>query len=203
MESSSNSRAGPCRASAGASDGAIARTIVRDVGLVEHNYEGPQMYCECGFKAPRWTSWRPWSIGRRFYGCRHFLNEDLKCPYFVWHDLELSHEKATELLKLLITEKKALTTENSVLRRQLRNRVNGGAVVESSHTISTIDEDTIQKLDEIIEKTVANTLNDIVERKFDVLIAASVGVELKKLMVHTVFGVFVLMVVYLMFWVLF
>ncbi|GKV31467.1 hypothetical protein SLEP1_g40152 [Rubroshorea leprosula] len=203
MESSSNSGGGPGRASAGASDGAMARTVVRDVGLVEHNYEGPQMYCDCGFKAPRWTSWRPWSIGRRFYGCRHFLNEDLKCPYFVWHDLELSHERAIELLKLLITEKKALTTENSVLRRQLRNRVNGGAVVESSHTISTTAEDTIQKFDEIIEKTVANAMNDIVERKFDVLIAASVGVELKKLMVHIVFGVFIIMVVYLMFWVLF
>ncbi|GKV45206.1 hypothetical protein SLEP1_g52314 [Rubroshorea leprosula] len=39
MESSSNSGAGPGRASAGASDGAMARTVVRDVGLVEHNYE--------------------------------------------------------------------------------------------------------------------------------------------------------------------
>ncbi|GKV23660.1 hypothetical protein SLEP1_g33364 [Rubroshorea leprosula] len=64
MESSSNSGDRPCRASAGASDGAMARTVVRDVGLVEYNYEGPQMYYECGFKAPRWTSWRPWSIGR-------------------------------------------------------------------------------------------------------------------------------------------
>ncbi|GKV37389.1 hypothetical protein SLEP1_g45423 [Rubroshorea leprosula] len=41
MESSSNFGAGPCRASAGASDGAMARTVVRDVGLIEHNCEGP------------------------------------------------------------------------------------------------------------------------------------------------------------------
>ncbi|GLT49322.1 hypothetical protein SLA2020_228860 [Shorea laevis] len=83
--------------------------------------------------------------------------------------------------------------------------MNGGAVVESSHTISTTDEDTIQKLDEIIEKTMANVVNDIdiVERKLDVLIAASIGVKVKKILVHVVFGVFVLMVMYLMFWVLF
>ncbi|GLU09392.1 hypothetical protein SLE2022_262560 [Rubroshorea leprosula] len=71
--------------------------------------------------------------------------------------------------------------------------MNGGAVVELSHAISTIDEDIIQKLDEIIEIIVANAVNDIVKRKLGALITASIGVELKKLRVHIVFGVFVML----------
>ncbi|GKV39417.1 hypothetical protein SLEP1_g47182 [Rubroshorea leprosula] len=108
MASSSNSRSSGLEASFG----------VRDFGLIEHTYEGHQMFCECGLKAPRWTSWRPWSIGRCFYGCPNFLNADLRCAYFVWHDFELTIERATEFVKLLINEKKCMSNEIAALKSQ-------------------------------------------------------------------------------------
>ncbi|GKV20121.1 hypothetical protein SLEP1_g30284 [Rubroshorea leprosula] len=118
MASSSNSRSSGLEASSG----------VRDFGLIEHTYERRQMFCEFGLKAPRWTSWRPWSIGRRFYGFPNFLNADLRCAYFVWHDFELTIERDTELLKLLINEKKYMSNEIAALKRQLKQRKLGGTV---------------------------------------------------------------------------
>ncbi|GLU05081.1 hypothetical protein SLE2022_222000 [Rubroshorea leprosula] len=206
MASSSNSRSSGLEASSG----------VRDFGLIEHTYEGREMFCECGLKAPRWTSWRPWSIGRRFYGCPNFLNADLRCAYFVWHDFELTIERATELLKLLINEKKCMSNEIAALKRQLKQRKLGGTVpvldespvlVESSHATSSANlqeygQRNGVELEEIIQNAVSRAVDDV-KRKMDASVSASVHSEIRKLICTSVLALGVGFVLVMFIWFLF
>jgi len=70
------------------------------------NYEGPARFCDCGFKAPMWVSWKGENVGRRFYSCRN-----RKCGYFIWHDNERLSFRAREVVKELLDSEKILKEE--------------------------------------------------------------------------------------------
>lgn len=48
-----------------------------------------KMFCKCGFECPIWTSNKPNTKGRRFFGCPLYKEKDKYCGYFQWCDEDI------------------------------------------------------------------------------------------------------------------
>ncbi|GLT56826.1 hypothetical protein SLA2020_298420 [Shorea laevis] len=88
----------------------------------EYKYEGRTQYCNCGTVSPRITAWTESNVGRRFYGCRYYGQEDVEtCNAFEWHDAEIVG-RAHDVIWHLKLEYESVQSDFD----ELKERQNGG-----------------------------------------------------------------------------
>ncbi|KAL4311860.1 hypothetical protein GQ457_01G024810 [Hibiscus cannabinus] len=78
--------------------------------------------CDCGIRSRICISSRPWSKGRRFYGCSQL--EENMCNFFQWYDKEEDSENVEDLkdeLEMLIIEIRKIKIENKELKELVRS----------------------------------------------------------------------------------
>ncbi|KAL4386329.1 hypothetical protein GQ457_09G006690 [Hibiscus cannabinus] len=78
--------------------------------------------CDCGMRAPICISNRPWSRGRRFYGCSQL--EENRCNFFQWYDKEEGNGVVEDLkddLEMLQIKIRKFKIENKELKELVKS----------------------------------------------------------------------------------